>query len=407
MKFLKISLIAALALGTSAYALDNIKFEGDTKLFYGTQTQEWNNFNKDANLFQKESSYADAALRLNFTGDLAENVSMGVTALAITTLGTDEIADGRWSGSHSTTDDNIEAWISDLWISGTYGKTTGTLGRIELQTPLIFTETWSLDTNTFEAGMITNQDIPSTTLTAAFIGKSNGYADDTSGANVANLTAVGGKFDTFGSNGAVVLGAVNNSFEPLTAQAWYYNMPSDGSAYWLQADLEMGGLSAGLQYTDIGYEATGSKNDTAYAAKLGYTVKDIVSLTAAYSAVSDTGTNGVVNMATSGQTSGAASSLYTEMWWWFGTVSSVGATSMSLSAEASVSDVDLFLGLYSSDNSVSKDSVQEVALTASKSFGSLDTSVALLYDMFDQDAVKPVTYVDSMSTIQLYFTYNF
>ena len=185
MKFLKISLIAALALGSSAYALDNIKFEGDTRFFYGTQTQEWNDFNKDASLFQKESSYADAALRLNFTGDLAKDISMGVTALAITTLGTDGIADGRWSGSHSTTDDNVEAWISDLWISGTYGKTTGTLGRMELQTPLIFTETWSIDTNTFEAGMITNEDIPSTTITAAFIGKSNGYADDTSGANVA------------------------------------------------------------------------------------------------------------------------------------------------------------------------------------------------------------------------------
>jgi len=27
--------------------------------------------------------------------------------------------------------------------------------------------------------------------------------------------------------------------------------------------------------------------------------------------------------------------------------------------------------------------------------------------MFDQDAVKPVDYVNAMSTIQLYFTYNF
>ena len=406
MKFLKISLIAAFALGTSAYALDNIKFEGDTKLFYGTQSEKWDG-STGGSLFQKESSYADAALRLNFTGDVAENVSMGATAQAVSTLGMDEIASARWSGSHTTMDSNVESWVSDLWIKGSYGKTTGTLGRMELATPLIFTETWSVDTNTFEAAVVTNEDIPSTTLTGAFIGRSNGYASDTATTNAANITSVGAKFNTFGSNGAVVLGAVNNSFEPLTAQAWYYSMPSDRSAYWLQADLEMSGLSAGLQYTDIGYEATGSKNDTAYAAKLGYTVKDVVSLTAAYSEVSDTGTNGVLNMATSGQTSGAASSLYTEMWWWFGTVSSVGATSMSLSAEASVSDVDLFLGLYSSDNSVSNTTVNEVALTASKSFGSLDTSVALLYDMFDQDAVKPVDYVDAMSTIQLYFTYNF
>lgn len=411
MRVAKMSVIAALLLSTGAYAIENVKVAGDAKLFYGTQAETLNG-DPEIDMFDKDASYADAALTLGVTADLTENVSTGVSAIAVSTLGLENnLVSGVWSGAHEAPNGAVDdaSWISEAWLAGTVGKTTGKIGRQTLETPLVFTERWSVDYNSFEAAVIVNEDIPSTTVTAAWIGKSNGFASDTdTAANLGSITSAGGKFNSF-YNGAYALGVSNNSFEPLTAQAWYYELPSTATAYWLQADLNMDGILAGAQYTDIDYSA-GTPNDSAYAVMLGYEMKDVATFKAAYSSVDDEGTNGVVNLATSGQSAGAASSLYTEMWWWFATVSSIGADSYTLSAETTLADVDFFLGLYSSDIQAqggATDEVDEIALTASKSFGPLDTSVALIHDMFDTDGVKGTDYMESLTTFQVYLTYNF
>ena len=87
---------------------------------------------------------------------------------------------------------------------------------------------------------------------------------------------------------------------------------------------------------------------------------------------------------------------------------------MTLSAEGTVADVDLFLGLYSAEIEVAgsgvKDEVDEITFTASKSFGPLDTSIALIHDMFDSSdstATSDPAYIDDLTTIQVYLTYNF
>ena len=58
MKLVKMSLAAAVLLGASAFAIDNVKVSGDAKLFYTTN----NTGNFD--LFDKDSSAADTALRI-------------------------------------------------------------------------------------------------------------------------------------------------------------------------------------------------------------------------------------------------------------------------------------------------------------------------------------------------------
>ncbi len=425
MKLIKMSLVAGLLLGANLYAIDNVKVNGDAKLLYGTQSEDLSgNATDNGSLFEKDSSYADLALRVGMTADLSEGVSAGATFLAVSTLGLDNnLVSGVWSGAHQASNGAVDdaAWVSEAWLAGTAGKTTAKVGRQTLETPLVFTETWAADYNSFEAGVLINEDIPSTTLIGAYIGKSNGFASDpNTGANLASITSAGGKFNSF-YNGAYMLGATNNSFEPLTAQAWYYDLQSYAKAYWLQADLDMEGILAGVQYTDISYSATGDKDNTAYAAMLGYAMKDVVTVKLAYSSVDDdaatsnngagntNGANGVVNFATDGQGAGSASSLYTEMWWWFNTVSLPGADSLALTFEGTAADVDLFLGLYSSEIEVagSKDEVDEITFTASKSFGPLDTSIALIHDMFDTNGVKGADYVDDLTSVQLYLTYNF
>jgi len=453
MKLAKMSLVAALLLGANAYAIDNVKVNGNAKLYYET-------VDSDAagapDMFDKDASGADIALQLGVTADLSEGISAGATFNAVSTLGLENnLVSGVWSGAHGASDggssfnpakgvhpdlkSNVDvddaSWFSEAWIAGTAGKTTAKVGRQALDTPLAFTETWSITDNTFEAAVLMNQDIPDTTLIAAWIGKSNGIADDRgtntitvtdpqdalgggtapfsyNAGNIGYVTAVDGKFSTFAKNGAYALGAINNSFEPLTAKAWYYEVPSLAQAYWLQADLDMEGILAGVQYVDIDTDknfGANTDNDTAYGAMLGYAMKDVVTVKAAFSSVDDEGAIGVANLAT-GTGNGGQTQLYTEMWWWYGTVSATGADTFSISAETTVGEgYDLYLGYWNSDvdakGAADNREVNEIAFTVSKSYGPLDTSVALLWDEIDYTDAASTD--EEYTTLQIYLTYNF
>ncbi|PHR55332.1 MAG: hypothetical protein COA44_10650 [Arcobacter sp.] len=418
MKLAKMSLVAAMLLGANLYAIDNVKVNGDVKVNYHTED---NDAAGKADIFDKDASYADTALHLGLTADLSEGVSAGISATAVSSLGLENnLVSNVWSGAHTSTanadtdlgvqvDDAM--WIDEMWIAGTAYDTTVKLGRQALDTPLAFTETWGIDTNTFEAAVIINQSIADTTLVATYIGKSNGSASETATFNATNLdlgnagyVAVDGKFNSF-YDGVYAFGAINNSWKPLTAQAWYYDLQSLAKAYWLQADLNMEGILVGAQYTQIDVDTTGAKKDKAYAVMLGYALKDVVTIKAAYSSVDDEGALGLSNTATA---NGAASQtkLYTEMWWNYGQVASTGADSFSISAEGTVAEIDLFAAFYSSeiDTAATNDtSVDEIALTATKSYGPLDTTLAIIYDDIDTENAAS----NKVTTLQVYLTYNF
>ncbi len=149
-------------------------------------------------------------------------------------------------------------------------------GRMELDTPLAFSEKWSVVPNTFEGAVVINQDIPDTTLVGAWVGKGNGGAaayglnplttpytvvpagtPGSVGVFVGidgGVVQPGGAFDTFVNGGAYAAAIVNNSFKPLVAQAWYYNVINVADAYWLQADWDcqlVKGVKVGVQYANM------------------------------------------------------------------------------------------------------------------------------------------------------------
>ena len=425
MKLAKMSLAAALLLSVNAYAIDNVKVNGDVKAYYETVDNDKAN---QPDMFDKDASGADFALRLGVTADLSEGVSAGATFNAVSTLGVENnLVSGVWSGAHDTTANptadlgaqvDDASWFSEAWIAGTAGETTAKLGRQALDTPLAFTETWSITDNTFEAAVLINQDLPDTTLIGAYIGKSNGIGNDTNPSGLGYVTANSGKYNSF-YDGVYAAAVINNSWKPLTAKAWYYDLPSIAKAYWLQADLDMEGIMAGVQYTSIDTDdnfaptiGTKTDDDTAYSVMLGYALEDVVTVKAAYSSVDDEGSIGVANLAT-GTGNGGQTQLYTEMWWWYGTVSATGADTYTVSAETTVGDgYDLYLGYWMSDVEpkataidTEAQEVTEVAFTVSKSFGPLDTSVALLWDDIDYDDATSED--ETITTFQVYLTYNF
>ena len=447
MKFTKMSLVAALLVGSSAFAIDNIKMSGDASIFYSTSDAKagYAGISGKDDLFGKDNSAADAGLNLNLSADLAKNdlvsISTGLGYTVLSTLGLENnLVSNVWGSAHTATADTganyagvapyngakVEnaSWMNEAWVAvslNKMSKSTVKLGRMELDTPLAFTEKWSIEKNTFEAAVLVNQDIPDTTVVAAYVGNGNGtetfgqdsrgvVSDGTIGESaagaqdgvslaIAPVVNANGDFTTFGTNGAYAVGIINNSFKPLTVQAWYYDLVSLATAYWIQGDLncqKVPGLVAGVQYTSTTV-GDGDASQTA-AVMVGYEMKDMFTAKLAYSKTSTDGDLWGANTATST----GASKLYTEAWWNYGQVTAKSTDSYHFDVEGNVSDVDLgFYYTYADhDKDVSPQDLTEFALTASKSFGPLDTTLALInYDLGKN--------TDSVNMIQAYLTLNF
>ena len=221
-----------------------------------------------------------------------------------------------------------------------------------------------------------------------------------------------GKFTTYGTNGAYAAGIINNSFKPLTVQAWYYDVSKLAQAYWLQADLNMEGILAGAQYASASYDkgATGLAKDVdndVYAVMLGYEMKDMFTAKVSYSAVGKE-TLGSYGAGANTATASGASKLYTEAWWNYGYVTQADTKAFNVTVEVPVKDI-VDLGVYYTNSSAGKNGgtanradMSELTITASRSFGPLDAS--LVYSN-----VKATDQNDNSAynQVQAYLTLNF
>jgi len=446
MKLVKMSLAAAMLMGVSAYAVENVKISGDANVFYSTNDADAAGYDAlttdtDGSLFDKDSSAADASVNLKVTADLVDGISAGASYTVISTLGLENnFVSNVWGTSHgavANTDANYAntpatndagivgakvenaSWFTEAWVAATLGKTTAKLGRMELDTPLAFTETWSIERNTFESAVAINQDLPDTTLVLAWVGNGNGtegYGQAIDGTVAHYGLAVGGvvnedgEFTTYGTDGAYAAGIINNSFKPLTVQAWYYDVTRMAQAYWLQADLNMEGILAGAQYTNVDlsdYLGASVDASSAYALMLGYEMKDVATLKVAYSSVDDETPAGF-NTATSLTT--AQSKLYTEAWWNYGYVTAMNASALNVSLTATVAGFDL--GAYYTAVTDAKRHIlaadtteydmNELTLSAGTSFGPLDAT--LVYVNTDAEDQNDDT---AYNMVQAYLTLNF
>ena len=220
-----------------------------------------------------------------------------------------------------------------------------------------------------------------------------------------------GNFTTYGTDGAYAAGIINNSFKPLTAQAWYYDVSRLAQAYWLQADLDaaklgLAGVTAGAQYSAVKVDATGTKEDNVYALMLGYSMKDVFAAKVSYSAVNDNGSLGYAGLNTATSSATAQSKLYTEAWWNYGQVTKSGAKSYNVTVTSPVAGLfDAAIAVTSVDQkaSAAKD-MTEIAVTATKKFGPLDATLA--YVSTDFSKADTATLKDS-NMVQAYLKLNF
>ncbi|PHM17566.1 MAG: hypothetical protein CJD30_05800 [Sulfuricurvum sp. PD_MW2] len=323
MKLGKLSLVAVMALGTSAFAVDNIKVNGEAKLWY--QTSEYSGgatavpaADAAKDFFDKtNNSSALAKLSVGGSADLVQNISLNVKMTAISTLGLENNLVGAIPAAKYNNDGtsaanalNDQSWMEVANIKYATKEFDVAAGRMALNTPLCFSENWNVVDNTFEAA-VAHAYVGDTILAAAWVGKHNGVGLLQPTAGRGTTVAYGGDFHNFGVSGAYAAAAINKSVPNTTLQAWYYNVPDIADAYWLQADTKVAGMvDLGVQFagmntdsaiTTLGAAATSHRDSTVVAVKGAVDVAG-VNLYAAYSKVS-TGTLGFANVATGDKTS--------------------------------------------------------------------------------------------------------
>jgi imipenem/basic amino acid-specific outer membrane pore len=341
MKLVKMSLAAAL-LVSGAYALDNVKVNGSAKLIYQTTDLDGTAAGAKTGLFEKgvvgsavEAARGGAQVLLGATADLAEGISAGTELQVFSTLGLENVL---VSNVMATGNLNVaNQWnVSQAWLAASLGKTTVKVGRMELDTPLLFTEKWNVAKNTFEAAVAINTDLPDTTLVGAWVGSHNGIGSgQTAQLNdfVTTGTASTTNSDPFASfaGGAFAAAVVYTGIENATLQAWYYNINGTHNfsnlpalaavtsstilgaattidnveAFWLQADVKdvAGMVDIGVQYAneDIDRNLAADHDSDIWAVRVGGKVSD-VNLFVAYSAADKDGILGFTNTSTGDKT---------------------------------------------------------------------------------------------------------
>jgi hypothetical protein len=315
----------ALLLAASACAVENVKVDGKAKLWYQTGVQDISPSGVD--MFQQKGSVGQAAFELGANADITDGLKGRVSLIGLDTLGLEKsfIKDissagaGYENGNYYRT----QVWVSEAYVDYKISNTSFILGRQALNTPLLFTERWNASFNTFDAATIINSDLPYTTLVAIYVNQHNG------GAHAGNGTATGfpsttmhnGESFGFGSSynpatdnvtdgkkGAFAFGAMIKPTENLACNLWYYDVNSNLTAYWVDAEYKMSGIFMGIQNSGIDVATAGADNAMITAGKIGYTI-DKVSVDASYS-VTDEGNSGTVaiaNIAT-----GDKSKIYTQ-----------------------------------------------------------------------------------------------
>jgi len=240
-------------------ATSNLKWYGQTVLYY--QTTEAGNAVENFELFDGNVARANAGLKLGVTGSnlLGTGLGFGAEVIALGTLGLEKDVDENGNADYVS---NVMAGVNgnlnggevtQAYLSYAMGNTAVKVGRMELPkslSPLAFSETWNVFSNTFEAALVVNTDLPDTTLVGAWVARGNGMSNgiaDALGLPVGTGIYDLGMWRDIGANdnGAFMLTAQNKSIAGLTLTGSFYYLAEaaiaeeDAMALWGDAKFAM------------------------------------------------------------------------------------------------------------------------------------------------------------------------
>lgn len=390
--------VAAMALSTTASALEDIKVSGQAKLWY--ETSDKGNYS----LFEKQNSTGEVVFKLGMTGKQG-NVGFGTTIYQASSMG----LEGNAINGYRSAATNEDMFVGEAYVTAPMGASTSLkLGKQELNTPYLFTETWNSLPNTFNAAVVTNKSIENLNLVAMYVGQDN-----------ADTFKVDGDVNKQMFGGAVVVGALykNSAFD---ANFWYTNVGNAGgtdtgtmtavtgasdstyyvggstvNAYWLDAGTKVADIDL-RAYATVFDLAALSDNTKAYALSAGTKVGNF-DLFAAASTVSKDGGHSVANLSTGGKKSSLPTEgVYTDGMYVAQNDSNAfkikastkfGSTGVALQAINNTSDkvATVSTGDYIAGKKAYE--TTEVDLFLTDKFGDFSTTAILMHRSFKDDAV--------------------
>lgn len=235
MKLAKLSLVAVLALGSSVFAADTLadafkdgKVNGVIQAYYwqrdkGTdadilnfgldlsyETAKYNGFGFKATLQTSSSPFADKDAKTVFNGDM-------------------------WASG---------AQLSESYLSYTNDKTTAKIGRMYMATPLVYGSGSRMNREAFEGMMITNTNLPDTTLTVAYVQKMQTRTDGNG--NFGKFSKTFAWYDV--NDGAYTAVLENSSIKNLNITLAYLNAVDLVEVAYAEAVYKIGMIGLGAQY---------------------------------------------------------------------------------------------------------------------------------------------------------------
>jgi imipenem/basic amino acid-specific outer membrane pore len=340
---------AVMALSTTASALEDIKVNGQTKVWYETSNTN------DGDMFGVSKSSAEVVFKLGMTGKQGD-VGFGTTVYQTSTMGLEGKLVG---GTRSNATGNVDPDTADqMFVGEAYftapiaPDTVLKFGKQELDTPLAFTERWNSVPNTFNAAVALNSSVDNLTMALAYVGQGN----------TAGSFKVDGEVDNQYFGGAYALAALYKA-DALAVNFWGYHIENalstgldwyagNGSgvsveAAWLDAAMTAGPVNVKGYAAYLTHDGDGAEDTYAAALSAGMKVADI-NLFAAASYVNEDGDLPVANTATNfKKTKLPTAGVYTDGLY----VAQPGSTAFKVKASTKLASTGLALQIVNNTNS--------------------------------------------------------
>ena len=361
-----------MALTTTASALEDIKVNGQAKMWYET----WDKPNASGNdsLGDKENSQGEFVFKIGVTGKQG-NVGFGTTIYQTSSMG---LNDQLISANRTNTTDG-DMFVGEAYVTAPMGSgTTLKLGKQELNTPYLFTEKWNTVPNTFNGAVVTNKSIDNLTLVGMYVGQDN----------ATNFKVNGDVADSV-HGGALILGALykNDMFD---VNLWGSSIGNVGttttqtvSTYWADAGVKVADVKLRAYATMVDGNANNAEETTAYALSAATKIGG-VTLFAAASMVDDKGDFSISNFSTDGKkTKLPTAGVYTDGKY----VGQVDSVAYKLKAVTKIGSTKLILqGVNNTNDTTASKETTEIDLIAIHKFGDFNVKGILMNRDFDDSA---------------------
>ena len=376
--------VAAMALSTTASALEDIKVSGQAKLWYETNDVNTND------LFSKDNATAEVVFKLGMTGKQG-NVGFGAEMTQGSSMGLENVL----VSNVRTEAANTPAYVSKAYFTAPIAGATLKMGRQELNTPLAFTEKWNAQQNNFDAAVVIVPATDNLTIIGAYVGQTNtAYAEDAvSPSNIVaaldpktNWKATNG-FNQFATNGAFAIAGLYKN-DTVGVNVWAYEVSSVAQAVWADASVKAGPVALkayAAMITPSGQaEAVFTDDTTAFALSAGMKA-GAVNLFAAGSMISDDqAAIPMANIATGfKKTKLPTAGVYTDGLY----VAQPGSTAVKLKASTKLGSTGLALqGVMNMNDDVVSKETTEVDLIVTQKLGDFNLKGILMHRSFDDSA---------------------